>query len=816
MAAPNVNVREIDLSTRVPSFPGVYGAILIPNAKKGPVGTPYLVTGETQFLKVFTPDERVEVGYDSAYYSAIAYLQKSDKLWIIRVSNDDEYGGVNIVLEDASQTFVTTDVDDTTDQIELTTMDWPTDTPCVMSSSGTLPAPLEEYTTYYLIFVDATTVQLSLTAGGSAIDITDVGSGTHRIMPYIDNESWAAGDVDPADNVLEADEALTIYGANPGEWNDDISVRIRKYYASENLIPLYIGPYTFTAFTFTGSGADDCAIDPSADYTGTATMLAQTYRVEIDLSGTPDEFKWSKDGGTTWEAENVAITGAAQELEDGVIIAFGTTTGHTLGDYWDFTCDATAHVWQLLGTASIDPQFWTTGTAVLLATTSGTSDALPSHSGATDAFQASTPYYVINVGLDVIQLADSAANAAAGQALVPDDVGTGTHSIQPSVEYCKEPGAFTLYVYKGSNHNTPVETWICSMTTGHLDGFNKNVFIEDVLEGSNYVRAMVNAIHSDPTMTPIYPKEQIDTTLPLIGGDVGMVPVNSGHLVTALGALSNADDIPVTLFMDGGYSIPAYQLALVSTCEARQDSVAILSMPYDKVASSNYLNEQVDYRKNVLNVSSSYAALYTPSPKIYDKFNDRYLYASPDGFMGSIISETASNYEMWYPPAGFRRGVINVLDLRRRFEKGEMDLLYDNGINPIRFAPGRGIVAWGQKTLSARPSALDRLNVRLLLIVIEPAIKLALEDFIFELNDAATRAVVTVIIDSYMKSIQARRGVYDYQVTCDGTNNTPEDIDNYIMNVWLFVKPVKAVEYIPFTVIITRTGMDFSLAAELL
>lgn len=143
-----------------------------------------------------------------------------------------------------------------------------------------------------------------------------------------------------------------------------------------------------------------------------------------------------------------------------------------------------------------------------------------------------------------------------------------------------------------------------------------------------------------------------------------------------------------------------------------------------------------------------------------------------------------------------------------------MDYLYDNGINPLRFAPGRGILINGQKTLLSRPSALDRLNVRMLLIVIEPAIASALEDFLFELNTAATRAIVTSMISSYMENIKARNGVYDYQVTCDDTNNSAEDIDNYTMNVWLFVKPTKSVEYIPFTVIITRTGTSFQLAAE--
>jgi phage tail sheath protein FI len=153
-----------------------------------------------------------------------------------------------------------------------------------------------------------------------------------------------------------------------------------------------------------------------------------------------------------------------------------------------------------------------------------------------------------------------------------------------------------------------------------------------------------------------------------------------------------------------------------------------------------------------------------------------------------------------------------VNDVLQRFTEGQMDSLYDNGINPIRFAPGRGIVLWGQKTLLSRPSSLDRMNVRFLLMIIEDANEEALRDFLFELNDEQTRSQIRSLIESYMESIQARRGVTDFEVVCDSTNNTPADIDNNRLNVWLYVKPIKSVEFIKFNVIITREGMEFNLA----
>ena len=201
---------------------------------------------------------------------------------------------------------------------------------------------------------------------------------------------------------------------------------------------------------------------------------------------------------------------------------------------------------------------------------------------------------------------------------------------------------------------------------------------------------------------------------------------------------------------------------------------------------------------------------------IFDKFNDRDIYVSPDGYAAAAISATASHYEIWFPPAGFKRGMVNVQDLRRRFSKGQRDILYDNGINPLRFAPGRGILIWGQKTLLSRPSSLDRLNVRLLLITIEPAISEALEDFMFDINDAPTRAQVDALVSSGMDNVQARRGVTSYDVVCDTTNNTPAIIGANKLVCAVYVNPTKSIEDIPFQLVITREGMDFSVAAQAL
>jgi len=264
--------------------------------------------------------------------------------------------------------------------------------------------------------------------------------------------------------------------------------------------------------------------------------------------------------------------------------------------------------------------------------------------------------------------------------------------------------------------------------------------------------------------------------------------------------------------LDGGWATVAYGVALNALAAARQDCFAILSTPFSDEDASTYITDITAYRDSELNINGSYSGLWTPHVYITDKFNSRKIYVAPDGYMGAIISKTGSNFDLWLPPAGFEdRCNIPVENVRRRFDQGEMDTLYDAGINPIRFKKGKGIRPWGQKTLLTRPSSLDRINVRMLLLVIEPAVKEAMEDFLFKLNDTTTRALATSIINAFMEGILARGGVTDYRTQIDTQNNTPTDIANNIMNVALFVVPTRAVETIPIKIILTNPGSELSL-----
>jgi len=300
----------------------------------------------------------------------------------------------------------------------------------------------------------------------------------------------------------------------------------------------------------------------------------------------------------------------------------------------------------------------------------------------------------------------------------------------------KIEGAFQIDVYYDM---VLLESFICSRDIAAIDGFGRSMFIENVLEASGFIRAMNNE-GIDYSITP---RSQSEIT-PLGGGDNGFA-VTDGDMMIALESLQNPDDITVNVIVDGGRATPAWGQALNTFASNRTDCIAMLSVDYAAENSTEYVTEIVNYRKLDLAINSSYAALYSSHLLTYDKFNGRELYVSPEAYAAQRLNFTAQIFDPWYPAAGNTRGVINVLDTKIRFTEGERDTLYNVNINPIKFDTTGGIIIWGQKTLQTKPSSLDRVNVRMLLIVIEPAIKRVLQDFLFELNDITTRTIVSLL-----------------------------------------------------------------------
>jgi len=303
-----------------------------------------------------------------------------------------------------------------------------------------------------------------------------------------------------------------------------------------------------------------------------------------------------------------------------------------------------------------------------------------------------------------------------------------------------EDYTFEIDVYYTDSEGTTskVENWKVSRKH-KLDGNGKQLYLEDKINGySSYI--VVADSSRDDTLVP---KEQ-STMLSLGGGDDGSVPTASQIAGTEADqsgwyAFINPENVDVRILLDGGFTsshsaddIVIIQNAMKTIAESRKDCIAILSVPESECAD---VDDTITYRNSTLNINSSYCALYAPWPRINDAYNDRLVYVPPSGYVGSQMAYNDYVADTWDAPAGLNRGMLNVLSLSKVYTSGERDSLYEAGVNPLQVFRGEGIAIWGQKTLQKKASALDRVNVRRLLIAIEKTMSILLRDFVFEPND---------------------------------------------------------------------------------
>ena len=257
--------------------------------------------------------------------------------------------------------------------------------------------------------------------------------------------------------------------------------------------------------------------------------------------------------------------------------------------------------------------------------------------------------------------------------------------------------------------------------------------------------------------------------------------------------------------------------SLVNIAEERRDCIVYVSPRRANVvgvsSGSTATTNIVDFMKQL--PSSSYLVFDSGYKYIYDKYNDVYRYVPCNGDVAGLCLQTAETAEPWFSPAGFQRGVLrNAIKLAYTPNKTQRDTLYGNRINPVVAFPGQGVVLFGDKTALGFASAFDRINIRRLFLVIERVISGAAKAQLFEQNDEAQRSLFVNIIEPYLRDVQGRRGVTDFVVKCDSTNNTPEAIDRGEFYAEVYVKPTRTINYITLTFVATRTGVAFSEVAN--
>ena len=259
---------------------------------------------------------------------------------------------------------------------------------------------------------------------------------------------------------------------------------------------------------------------------------------------------------------------------------------------------------------------------------------------------------------------------------------------------------------------------------------------------------------------------------------------------------------------------------VIAVADTRKDAIAFIS-PYrgaflsDSAAGSVTVNSDADITDNLLSyysplTSSSFAVFDSGYKYMYDRFADTFRYVPLNGDVAGTCVRTDINGFPWFSPAGTSRGaILNAVKLTYIPSKAQRDVLYSNRINPVIFQAGSGIVLFGDKTALAKSSAFDRINVRRLFIFIENAIEAAARDQLFEFNDEITRTNFVNIVEPFLRDVQSKRGITDYVVVCDETNNTASIIDNNEFVADIYVKPARSINFIGLTFVATRTGVAF-------
>ena len=251
---------------------------------------------------------------------------------------------------------------------------------------------------------------------------------------------------------------------------------------------------------------------------------------------------------------------------------------------------------------------------------------------------------------------------------------------------------------------------------------------------------------------------------------------------------------------------------LISIVNSRKDCVAFISPDKSNVVGVSDSGTQTTNIVEFFDTfpSTSYAVFDSGWKYLYDRFADKYRWIPCNGDTAGLCASTTANGDPWFSPAGLNRGGIkNAIKLAYSPKKSERDTLYQKRINPITSLPGQGIVLFGDKTALASPSAFDRINVRRLFLVIEKTIGNAAKGVLFELNDEFTRNNFNNVVEPYLRDIQARRGITDFLVVCDSSNNTPDLIDKNEFVAEIYIKPARSINFITLTFVATRTGVSF-------
>lgn len=369
--------------------------------------------------------------------------------------------------------------------------------------------------------------------------------------------------------------------------------------------------------------------------------------------------------------------------------------------------------------------------------------------------------------------------------------------------------------------NTVLEKFdfVSKASDAKTDDGSSNYYVNVINDRSQYIYVMNHAQAANlapdtitwgtPASNTAFTQSNAEYTASMTNGTFEMA--TQGDITLGYDKFVNPAEADISLVITGDHGIAIQQHVIDNICEVRRDCVAFISP--SKANTVNNLGSEttsiINYR-NALGRSTSYAVMDSSWKYQFDKYNNVYRWIPMNGDIAGLCVRTDQLTDSWFSPAGISRGQIkNVIKLGWNPTQGNRDDLYNNGINPIVTFPGEGTILYGDKTLLSKPSAFDRINVRRLFIVLEKAIAKASRASLFEFNDEFTRAQFISLVEPFLRTVKGRRGIYDYRVVCDTTNNTPDIIDRNEFIGDIYIKPARSINFIQLNFVAVRTGVAF-------
>jgi len=836
--SPGVNVTEIDLTTVVPAVAtsdGAIGGVF----RWGPIGQRVLVDSENTLVARFGKPTNFNA---ETFFSAANFLSYANRLYVSRAANTSGSTPVanaalnryvaNLYIANTVANSVTTVSGGSgytnTDIIRCTTNTAGGNATATLTtnSTGGITNVVLTSAGYGFLTSSPTVTAVSntgtpSTGAGANIQVTTALSNNVFVVLGVTNTVALGLSNDLY--VYRASSNAASYGANVTVINSvAFSLSTNTTWTGNTQYHFAHHGTSYTAVALEGSGVvanltnqivknENEYINNDGNFDADILYVAKYpgaigNSLEIAVCDTADGFNSSVN-----TAANVVFTIGES---DAVAVFTGTSnvSAQALVDHFSMGDQI------LAGNSSIGLQY------MQLEATAVTTNA--THTIATFSFQdpyrLHTNYTTSNVSrywqfFNVVDTAPGQSNwvMANGNTAAQDELHVVVFDNQG--QFTGTPGT-VLEVYKGLSRSTDAK---------NADGTG-NYYKEVINQNSKYIwwaNDRTSAVSANASMVA-----SASNTTPL---SIGFVygsdgydesNVSLGTVASAYDLFASAEDVDVSLVIQGkpiggttsvgGYTVQNFQLAnyiIDNICETRKDCIALISPDVNTVL-NNYGDEALTLKawRGALR-DSSYAVLDSGYKYQYDRYNDVYRWIPLNADIAGLCVRTDNTNDAWWSPAGFNRGQIkNIVKLAWSPRKSERDVLYVNGINPVVTFPGQGTLLYGDKTLLSKPSAFDRINVRRLFIVLEKAISTAAKYSLFEFNDAFTRSQFKNLVNPYLRTIQGRRGITDYKVVCDETNNTPQVIDTNQFVGDIYIKPARSINFIQLNFVAVGTGVQFS------